>query len=334
MVSRSCGRVCVLLALFLLAGAIIALASGPFPTGLAELAGFRESSKETAASIDMARTVLWEIRGPRVAISILVGAGLAACGCALQSVFRNPLASPDLLGVSAGAAVGAVLGIYLGWASWATQLSAFAGGLAAVAVVYVLGTVVAGADRILSLVLAGVAVSSMLAAVISLFKTLADPLGELPAITFWLMGSFAAVDRSDLLWLAGCSLVGLTPIFLLRWRTDALVLSDAEMRTVGLSPGWLRVGLVTGASLVTASSVAVVGIVGWVGLVVPHAARLITGGSFARLLPVAMLMGGSLMLAIDTVGRTMFVSELPPGILAALIGAPVLLMLMWGRRSG
>jgi iron complex transport system permease protein len=332
--SRTCGRACAWLALALAAGIVIALVSGPFPTSLAELTGLSEPSPHAVQSVGMARTVLWEIRGPRVLASVLVGAGLAACGCALQSVFRNPLASPDLLGVSAGAAVGAVLGIFLGWAGWATQLSAFAGGLAAVGLVYLVGTLVAGADRILSLVLAGVAVSSMLAALISLFKTLADPLGELPAITFWLMGSFAAIERSDLVWLAACGLIGIMPIALLRWRTDALVLSDEEMRTVGLSPGWLRLWLVAGASLLTASSVAVVGIVGWVGLVVPHAARLITGASFARLLPVAMLMGGLLMLAIDTAGRSLFVSELPPGILAALLGGPVLLLLMWGRRDG
>ncbi len=328
--------VVALLALALVAATLYALGSGRFDLPLGEvlriLAGRHEVPAGAAPS--MAETVLWQIRGPRVLAAIVVGAALAASGVALQSVFRNPLAAPDLLGVSAGAALGAVVGIFLGWSVFAIQSAAFVGGLAAVALVYAIGTVLPLRDRTLSLVLAGIAIGSMLGALIALVKTLADPYTQLPAITFWLLGSFSSITVDDLALLSGFALVGIAPLTLMRWRADALALSDDEVRALGIRLPVVRAALVCGATLATSGTVAAAGIIGWIGLVVPHAARLLVGASFPRVLPVAMLMGALLMLAIDTLGRSIAQAEVPPGVLTALVGAPVLFALMLGRRDG
>ena len=318
------------LALALLASTLYALGSGRFHLPLDDVLRMLAGVQDAPSA---AQAVLWQIRGPRVLAAIVVGAALAASGAALQSVFRNPLAAPDLLGVSAGAAFGAVLGIFFGWSTFAIQASAFVGGLAAVALVYAVGTLLPLRDRTLSLVLAGIAIGSMLGALIALVKTLADPYTQLPAITFWLLGSFASITAVDLVLLAALALLGLVPLALMRWRADALALSDDEVRALGLRLPMLRLALVCGATLATSGTVAAAGIIGWIGLVVPHAARLMVGGSFARVLPVAMLLGALLMLVIDTLGRSIGQSEVPPGVLTALVGAPVLFALML-RRSG
>lgn len=323
------------LVLALLLAGLLALGSGSFPLPLGDVLRLL-AARLGAPPPDLpatAETVLWQIRGPRVLAALAVGAVLAASGAALQSVFRNPLAAPDLLGVSAGSVVGAVLGIFLGWAIWAIQAAAFVGGLVAVAVVYAIGTALPLRDRTLSLVLVGIAVGSMLGSAVALVKTLADPYTQLPAITFWLLGSFASIGQADLAGLALCAIAGLIPLLLMRWRADALMLSDDEVRALGVGLPLLRLSLVVGATLLTAATVAAAGIIGWIGLVVPHAARLLVGASFPRLLPVAMLLGALLMLAIDTVGRSIGQAELPPGVLTALIGAPVLFFLMLRRRD-
>ena len=325
-----------LLALALVASALYALGSGRFHLPLGDVLRILIDGHGAPVPLgpSTAETVLWQIRGPRVLAAIVVGAALAASGVALQSVFRNPLAAPDLLGVSAGAALGAVLGIFLGWSVFAIQASAFAGGLAAVTIVYAVGTVLPLRDRTLSLVLAGIAIGSVLGALIALVKTLADPYTQLPAITFWLLGSFASITLVDLALLSGLALLGLVPLALMRWRADALALSDDEVHALGVRLPVVRLALVCGATLATSGTVAAAGIIGWIGLVVPHAARLMVGASFPRVLPVAMLLGALLMLVIDTLGRSLAQSEVPPGVLTALVGAPVLFALMLGRSDG
>lgn len=323
------------LILALVSMVLLALGTGSFPLSFADVLGLlAERLGGPASELPAAAgTVLWQVRAPRVLAAVIVGAGLAASGVALQAVFRNPLAAPDLLGVSAGAALGAVLGIFLGWAVWAIQGAAFAGGLLAVAIVHAIGSALPLRDRTLSLVLAGIAVGSMLGALVALIKTLADPYTQLPAITFWLLGSLASIGAAELLGLAVFGIAGLLPLFLMRWRADALMLADDEVRALGIRLPRLRFALIVGATLVTAATVAAAGIIGWIGLVVPHAARLLVGASFARLLPVAMLLGALLMLAIDTLGRSVGEAELPPGVLTALIGAPALFLLMMRRRD-
>ncbi len=318
----------------LVAMTLYSLGSGRFDLSFPEVLRMITERGDARSPVSpMAEAVLWQIRGPRVLASIIVGAALAGAGVALQSVFRNPLAAPDLLGVSAGAALGAVLGILLGWSIYTIQVSAFVGGLAAVSLVYAVGTVLPLRDRTLSLVLAGIAIGSMLGALISLVKTIADPYTQLPAITFWLLGSFASITTTDLALLAVFAAIGLAPLAWMRWRADALALTDDEVHALGIRIPVVRGALIAGATLASSATVAAAGIIGWIGLVVPHAARLLVGASFASVLPVSMLLGALLMLVIDTLGRSLAQAEIPPGVLTALVGAPVLFALMLRRGN-
>jgi iron complex transport system permease protein len=279
-------------------------------------------------------TVVMQVRGPRVAAALLVGAALAAAGTAYQGMFRNPLVSPDILGVSSGAALGAVLAILLSLGAVFMQLFAFAGGLAAVGLVYGVGARLRGHDPLLALVLTGVIIGTLLGSAIALLKVLADPYNQLPAITFWLLGSLASISPAELLVAAPLALIGLAPMWLLRWRMNLLALPDDEARALGVDTRRLRTLIVACATLMTASVVAIGGIIGWVGLLIPHAARLLVGPDFGRLLPLAMLMGAGFMLAVDTICRTLATIEVPPGVLTALIGTPFFLWLFAiARRS-
>ncbi|MCA3262414.1 MAG: iron ABC transporter permease [Telmatospirillum sp.] len=287
----------------------------------------------TPSGLDPAvETVLFSVRGPRVLAALLVGSALAAAGAAYQGLFRNPLVSPDILGVSSGAALGAVLGIYLSLDVLAIQAMAFAGGLAAVAAVYLLASRVGGHDPVLVLVLAGVALGALLGAGVSLLKYLADPYNQLPAITFWLLGSLAAVDCGDMQVLLPLVVAALLPLWALRWRINLLSLGDDEARALGVETGRLRLAIVVCATLATASVVSVAGIVGWVGLLIPHVARLLAGPDFRRLLPVSILLGASFMLGVDTLARTLVRTELPLGVLTAALGTPVFVWLLAATR--
>jgi iron complex transport system permease protein len=272
-------------------------------------------------------TVVLQVRGPRVLAAVLVGASLAAAGAAYQGMFRNPLVSPDILGVSSGAALGAVLGIFLSLGVFFIQIFAFAGGLAAVGLVYWIGSRLRGHDPLLALVLTGVVIGTLLGSAIALMKYLADPYNQLPAITYWLLGSLAAISPKDASIAAPIALVGLAPMLLLRWRMNLLALPDDEARALGVDTRRLRILVVACATLMTASAVAISGIIGWVGLLIPHAARMLVGPDFGRLLPLAMLLGAAFLLAVDTVCRTLATIEVPPGVLTALIGTPFFLWL-------
>jgi iron complex transport system permease protein len=309
--------------LALLALAALAFAVGRYPVSpgevLAALAGL--------AADPTVNTVVLQVRGPRVLAALLVGAALAAAGTAYQGMFRNPLVSPDILGVSTGAALGAVLGILLSLNIFWVQIFSFVGGLFAVGLVYGVGSRLRGHDPLLALVLTGVVIGTLLGSVIALLKVLADPYNQLPAITFWLLGSLASVSPRDLAVAAPLALFGLAPMLLLRWRMNLLALPDDEARALGVDTRRLRTLVVACATLMTASVVAISGIIGWVGLLIPHAARLLVGPDFGRLLPLAMLMGAGFLLAVDTLCRTLATIELPPGVLTALIGTPFFLWL-------
>lgn len=275
-----------------------------------------------------AATVVWNLRLPRIAAGLLVGMALAAAGAAYQGMFRNPLVSPDILGVSAGAGLGASLAILYGLPLAAVQGAAFCGGLLAVGVVYFVAGRVRRHDPVLILVLAGVAVGTLFGAGISLVKVLADPSAQLPSITFWLLGGLNAAAPADLALAAPLVAVGLVPMLLLRWRVNLLALSDEEAAAMGVNVTRLRLVLIASATLMTVAAVSIAGIVGWIGLVVPHAARLLVGPEFSRLLPTALLLGGGFLVATDTLARSVTVIELPLGILTAFVGAPVFLWLL------
>jgi len=311
-----------------------ALAVGRFPLSLADLGALAANKlfgAGTAVS-PTAETVVMQVRGPRILAALLVGAALAAAGTAYQGMFRNPLVSPDILGVSAGAALGAVLGIFFSQSALVIQLCAFAGGLVAVGLVYAVGANVRRHDPILSLILAGIVLGTLLGACIALLKYLADPYNQLPAITYWLLGSLAAVAPRDLAIAAPFALAGLVPLYLLRWRMNLLSLSDDEARALGVPVGRLRFAVVCAATLMTAAAVAISGIIGWVGLLIPHAARMLVGPEFSRLLPFAMVLGAAFLLAVDTLARTIAPIEVPPGVLTALIGTPFFLWLFATAR--
>jgi iron complex transport system permease protein len=272
--------------------------------------------------------IVLQVRGPRVVAALAVGAALAAAGASLQNLFRNPLVSPDILGVTAGCALGAGVAILLSLPIAGIQAVAFIGGLAAVFLVMAIGTWVGGRDPILTLILTGVVVGSLFGAGVALVKYVADPFDELPAITFWLLGSFAAALPRDLLATLVPMAAGVAVLALLRWRMDVLALPEDEARSLGVDAPRLRLVVIGAATLVTASAVSLAGTIGWVGLVIPHAARLLVGAAFARVLPMSLLLGAAFMLAVDTVCRIAFATEIPPGVATAFVGTPVFIALL------
>ncbi|MBD8905798.1 iron chelate uptake ABC transporter family permease subunit [Methylorubrum zatmanii] len=320
---------------------LVSLGIGRYPVPLADVVSILAAKLlgtklfGTSAALDPTmQTVVLQVRLPRVLGALVVGAGLAAAGATYQGLFRNPLVSPDILGVSAGASLGAVLGIVLSLPVAAIQGLAFAGGLAAVGTVYAIGFAVRRHDPVLTLVLAGVAVGALLGAAISLLKVLADPYNQLPAITFWLLGSLASATPGDLGAILPAMGLGLAPLVLLRWRMNLMSLGDEEARALGVETRRIRPVLVAGATLVTAAAVSVTGVIGWVGLIVPHVARLLVGPDFRRLLPASLLLGAAYLTAVDLLARTVASIEVPLGILTALVGAPFFLWLLATSRRG
>jgi iron complex transport system permease protein len=323
----------LLIACAVLIGALLlAFSLGRYPVGIGDLFAIIAAkivghpSDVPAAAVN----VLFQVRGPRVLTAVLVGAALAVAGTAFQGLFRNPLVSPDLLGASSGAALGAVLGIYLSLGVFAVQVLAFVGGLAAVVAVYLIGSTVRARDPILVLVLTGVVIGALLGAGVGLVKYVADPYNQLPAMTFWLLGSLAAASAADLIPLFGPVALGILILVALRWRMNVLSLPDEEARALGLPTGPMRIAVIAAATLVTSASVATAGIIGWVGLVVPHIARTLVGPDFGRLIPTAALLGGGFLLVIDTVARTAAAIEIPLGILTAIVGTPFFVWLLAG----
>ena len=314
----------------------VAFAVGRFPVSAGDLASIlwaRLTGAEHGLDPTI-ETVVLKIRGPRVAAALLIGAALAAAGAAYQNMFRNPLVSPDILGVSAGAAVGAVLGIFLSLNVIMIQSLAFAFGLAAVGLVYVTANAVRGHDPLLVLVLAGVVVGSLLGACVALMKYLADPYNQLPAITFWLLGSLASASPDDVWSTLPLMLLGLVPMWLLRWRINLLSLDDEEARALGVETGRIRLVVIAAATLMTSAAVAISGVIGWIGLVIPHFARLLVGPDFSRLLPTSILLGAGFLLGVDTLARTVARIEIPLGVLTAFVGTPLFLWQLATARRG
>ena len=314
----------------------VAFAVGRFPVTPVQLLAVMWSKLTGAphglpASFDV---VVLNVRGPRIAAAILVGAALAAAGSAYQGLFRNPLVSPDILGVSTGAALGAVVGIYLSLGVVAIQTLAFVMGLGAVVVVYAVGAALRRHDPVLVLVLAGIVIGTLLGSCVSLLKYLADPYNQLPAITFWLLGSLASVTAGDVSAVVPSVLIGLLPLWLLRWRMNVMTLGEDEARSLGVDTRRLRVAVVAAATLMTAAVVSISGVVGWIGLLVPHLARFLVGPDFRRLLPASILLGAGYLLAVDTLARTVARIEIPLGVLTAFIGAPFFIWVLAGSRRG
>src|SRR5258705_932327 len=314
----------------LIAGLLLALTVGRYPVGLGELLNVL-TAKLAGHRADVApavESVISQVRGPRVMAAMLVGAALAAAGIAFQGLFRNPLVSPDILGASSGAALGAVVGIYLSLSVFAIQAVAFVGGLIAVGVVYMIGASVRSRDPILVLVLTGVVVGSLFGAGVGLVKYLADPYNQLPAMTFWLLGSLSATGVSDLLPLFGPVALGTAVLVALRWRMNVMSLPEEEARALGVATGPLRFAIVAPATRGRSARAPTAGTIGWGGVGGPHLARSLVGPGFARLLPAAVRLGVGYLLLIDTLARTMAQVEIPLGILTAVVGTPFFILLL------
>ncbi len=312
-----------LVAALLLTAIVTAILVGPYPLTVGQALSALLGSDDPQA-----RTVILQIRLPRVTAALLTGASLAAAGAAYQTLFRNPLVSPDILGVSAGAGLGAVLGIFLSLPVILIQLSAFFGGMAAVLVVAFIVRLTRLSDPTLALVLTGVVVGALAGAMTSLLKIMADPYDQLPAITFWLLGSLASITTADVAPVLPLVLLGLLPLILLRWRINLLAFGDEESRALGVEAGRLRIMIIMAATLITASVTAIAGVIGWVGLIIPHMARMLVGPGFSRLLPMSMALGAAYLLIIDTLARSLSSVETPIGILTAIIGAPFFVALL------
>lgn len=270
---------------------------------------------------------VFNIRLPRVLLACLVGCALSAAGTAYQTVFRNPMAAPDILGASSGACFGAALAILLGLPRFGIVVLAFGVSLASVGLVWAVGKRTHG-SRIVNLLLAGIMVGSLFSAGTSYIKLVADPGDQLPAITYWMMGSLNGVDLKDVGFAVITMLIGLIPLLLLRWRINLLTVGEDEARSMGVNVSRLRLITVLCATVLTAAGVAVSGMIGWVGLVIPHLSRKLVGGDCRRLLPCSMLLGAVFLLLSDDVSRNLLTTEIPIGILTALIGAPFFLYLM------
>ena len=282
------------------------------------IAPFWENAKETVAL---------QIRLPRILLACLVGCCLSMAGASYQGVFQNPMAAPDILGATSGAAFGAALAILLGGGSRLIMLSAFVCSMLTVVLVFLIGRKSNG-KQVLTLVLAGIMVSSLFNAATSYVKLVADPSDELPAITYWLMGSLSGAKLSTVAAVLPPMAVGMIPLLLLRWRINILTLGEDEARTIGVNTNRVRLIVVLSATLITAASVSVSGMIGWVGLVIPHLSRRLVGNDYRCLLPASMLFGAIFLLAVDDFSRNLLATEIPIGILTAFIGAPFFLWLI------
>ena len=278
----------------------------------------------------LTRKTLWNLRLPRILLAALTGAGLSTAGCAFQSLFANPLATPDTLGVASGASFGAALGLLLGLPILGVQCTALIMGGAAVALTWISSS---GKGRDLSsIVLAGIMISSLFTALVSLVKFVADEESQLPAITYWLMGGLSNASYRTLLVGAPSIIVGVLVLYLLRWRMNLLPLSEDEARSSGVNVPVLRGVTVVCATAITASCVSMCGQVGWVGLLIPHMCRMKFGGNHLSLIPASISLGATFLIVVDTVARSASAQEIPISILTAMIGAPFFIILM--RKSG
>ncbi|WP_297983082.1 iron ABC transporter permease [uncultured Methanobrevibacter sp.] len=272
-------------------------------------------------------SIVFTIRLPRIMAALLVGAALSIAGASFQGIFKNPLVSPDLLGVSMGAGFGAAIAILMNMGNALIQLCAFIFGIISVSITYGISKAYK-AGGILLLVLSGTAVSAFFNALISGTKFMADPYDKLPQITYWLMGSLSAVNFDKLAMIIIPLVIGIIVILVLRWHLNVLAMGDEEAQSLGLNPNNLRLIIIVACTLVTSAAVSISGIIGWVGLVVPHMTRIIVGPDHKILLPASLSIGASFLLLIDNISRTFISIEIPIGILTAIVGVPLFLYLL------
>lgn len=322
----------IVLTVVLIVCAFISLTLGRYSLSASEIfASLHSLLTGSSVQNEQANAVITQIRLPRIAFAVLVGAALSAAGAVYQGLFKNPLVSPDILGVSSGAAVGASIAIILSFPVFYVSIMAFGFGLAAVfAVVFLSQLIARGKLNVIIMVLSGVVISSLFGAFSSLLKFLADSENKLPEITFWLMGSLARTGGyQNVLYMLGVTAFCSVPLFLLRFKLNILAFGEEEAKAMGVNVKFYSFIIICASTLLTASC----GIVGWVGLIVPHIARSIVGANFNALLPASMLIGALFLLIVDTIARCAMASEIPLGIITSLIGAPVFIYLLYQSKK-
>lgn len=332
--SRRARFVVLALALILVGAAAISLLLGRYPIDPAQAVAMLVSKIVPVDPIwtEQQATLFFNVRLPRILLALMVGCCLACAGAAYQGTFQNPLVSPDILGASQGAAFGAAVAILLGVSSFTTSLFAFGFSLLTVLLVLLISSRARG-NHMMVVVLAGVMVSSLFQAGVSYAKLVADPTDELADITYWLMGSLTGANMRDITMVFPIMLIGCATLFVLRWRINILTMGDDEAATMGVNARRTRIIVIIAATLVTAASVCVTGMIGWVGLVIPHLCRMLVGADYRRLIPASMLMGASFLLIVDDVARLATTAEIPIGILTAFVGAPFFLYLITRKKK-
>ena len=308
--------------------ALIALCLGQYTIALQDVIKVLTLQEVDLVNVE---TVIFNIRIPRILVSLIVGSGLATAGASFQALFSNPLATPDTLGCANGASFGAALGILLGLNALGIQISALIFGILAVVLVFVF-TRYRHANQIMMIILGGMVVSSLFSALVSLIKYVADPNDVLPVITFWLMGSFSNSTVRSLYTGVPMIILGMMILYLMRYRMNALSLKEEEAASLGINVRKNRMIVIVASSLITASVVSMCGVVGWVGLLIPHISRMLFGNNHTKVIPGCIVFGALFMLVIDTIARCMYQAEIPVSILTAIIGAPVFLLLL--RKTG
>jgi iron complex transport system permease protein len=315
---------------------LLALMLGRYAVGAADVGRVLLSPlfPGLAADIpDVARRLVLLVRLPRALAALLIGASFGGTGAAFQGMFKNPLVDSNVLGVTSGAGFGAALALLLLGDPWVVQASAFTFGLLAVSLAF-FGSRLYRSAPVLILTLMGILIGSLFGSLTSLLKYVADPLDTLPSITFWLLGSLTSVTWADVPALAAITLAGSAFLWLIRWRLNVLSLGDDEATALGVDPVRLKMAIILCATLMTAIAVSVGGVIGWVGLVMPHAGRLVVGPDHRRLMPASLSLGAAFLLVIDNVARTLLPGEVPLGVLTGLIGVPLLIVLLRRSRTG
>ncbi len=315
---------------------LISLTLGRYPISTGEVVRVLLSPVFSGIAADIpeiAQRLILQIRLPRILAALLIGASFGATGTAFQAIFKNPLVDSNILGVTSGAGFGAALGILLLGSQFEIQLLAFVFGLAAVSLSF-FGSRLYKATPLLVLTLMGILVGSLFNSLTSLLKYVADPLDTLPAITFWLLGSLTSITWNNIPGLAIITLIGLVFLWMVRWRLNILSLGDQEAQSLGVNPVYMKMLIILFATFMTAVAVSVSGVIGWVGLVIPHAGRLIIGPDHKQLLPVSVGLGAAFMIVIDNIARTLLPGEIPLGVLTGMIGVPLLIILLRRNRTG
>ena len=324
----------IILAILLVCGIVLAVCIGKYPVTPGESLQILRNAlfRRTQSAPEMTVNVVLGLRIPRILASIFVGAALSMAGAAYQGMFKNPLVSPDFLGVSGGACVGAALAILLSLSTVFISMFAFAGGIIAFLLTVSLPALIRNRSNIV-LVLAGIIIGSVMSSILGFIKYTADPATQLASITYWTMGNFSYVSVVELMIIIPILLVPMILLILMAWWIDVLSMGEDEARTLGANVRLIRGIVIFCSTLLTAGSVCVAGTISWVGLIVPHFGRMITGPANRKLIPVSGLLGGLFMLLVDTLTRIIGVSEMPVSIMTGAVGSVFFYWLLWRQKD-